>query len=84
MEGFVGGMSNSVKKPIILEGVGFDWEEGDKYSKHVEGKDGEVNWWAVFSVDPGVMKCPSCGICLWWEGRKVKCPDCGHVWEVKN
>lgn len=72
-----------IKDPIILEGPGFDWERGEEVSKHVINSEGNVNWKAASMADPGVMKCPSCGIYLWWEGDKVKCPDCGHIWRPK-
>ena len=72
-----------MKHPIILEGKGFDWDKGQKASEHVMDDEGNVNWYAAFSADPGVMKCPKCGVYLWNEGTKVRCPDCGHEWSPK-
>ena len=46
---------------------------------NVVDEDGNVNWRAAFSADPGVIECPGCGIFLWREGTKVECPDCGEV-----
>lgn len=69
-----------VKHPIILEGQGFDWERGAKMQERVVTEEGRVNWAAAMFADPGVMKCPNCGCYLWNEGKKVRCPDCGHEW----
>lgn len=74
-----------MKNPIILSGKPFDWEFGDKMQEKVAeaAEQGEVNWGAAFFADPGVMKCPGCGVHLWREGERVRCPDCGHEWEVR-
>lgn len=71
-------------RPIILEGKGFDWEAGNRAQEKVAeaAEEGEVNWGAAMLADPGVMKCPGCGVYLDREGKKVECPDCGHVWVV--
>jgi uncharacterized Zn finger protein (UPF0148 family) len=72
-----------MKSPIILEGESFDWKAGQKAASHVINNNGSINWTAAMLADPGVMSCPSCGIHLWWEGKRVRCPDCGHEWNVK-
>ena len=69
-----------MKSPIILDGPAFDWEEGKRCSDQVVDEDGEVNWYAAMGADPGVMACPGCGLYLWQEGDRVRCPDCGHEW----
>lgn len=68
-----------MKRPIILEGKGFPWDEPNPHGAVID-EDGEVNWAAAAFADPGVMKCPGCGEYLWQEGALVKCPDCGHQW----
>ncbi len=66
-----------MKSPIILEGVPFPWNEPNPYGAVVNDA-GKVNWAAAASADPGVMKCPGCGVYLWNEGIQVRCPDCLH------
>ena len=72
-----------MKHAIILEGKGFDWDRGSEMQKHVMTPEGDVNWAAAMFADPGVMSCPKCGVYLWWEGIRVRCPDCGHEWSPK-
>jgi Zn finger protein HypA/HybF involved in hydrogenase expression len=71
-----------MQRPIILEGKPFDWDEGGKNMLNAVDKDGNVNWRAAMSADPGVMRCPSCDEYLWKEGKKVKCPKCSLIFEV--
>jgi hypothetical protein len=73
-----------MKNPIIIEGPPFDWDKGQKCLEQAVDDKGDVNWFAAFNADPGVMACPNCGIHLWNEGKIVKCPDCGHQWETNN
>ena len=68
-----------MQRPIILEGEPFDWLEGQKNLIGAVDENGEVNWLAAMSADPGCMKCPKCQEWLWREGIKVECPECGMV-----
>lgn len=38
--------------------------------------DGEVNWRAAFSADPGITSCPKCRAQHWAWGRIVQCARC--------
>jgi hypothetical protein len=69
-----------MKNVIILEGKSFDWEQGNKAAKHAVDDEGNVNWYAAFGADPGVMSCPKCGTYFWREGTLVKCTECGEEW----
>ena len=71
-----------MRRPIIIEGEEFDWDRGSKAMTHVIADDGEVNWMAAASADPGVTSCPSCKEYYWREGKKVKCKECGCIWEI--
>lgn len=73
-----------MKRPIILEGKPFDWDEGKRYGAQAVDDDGNVNWMAAMFADPGVMACPGCGEHLWNEGMTAKCPDCEHEWRTPN
>ena len=73
-----------IKNPIILEGPAFDWEAGKRHSANAVDSDGNVNWHSAMFADPGIMKCEKCGVYLWQEGYKVRCPDCGHEFETRN
>jgi hypothetical protein len=72
-----------VKAPIILEGKPFDWESTNAHGPAVNAA-GEVNWAAAAWGDPGVMKCPACGVYLWNEGTRVRCPDCSAEFDTGN
>ena len=65
---------------VVLEGPRFDWEAGARAAENVVGDDGEINYWAAASADPGVMACPSCGVYHWREGTRVRCANCAHEW----
>jgi len=67
-----------MKSPIILKGKAFDWEAAAPKASNAVDDKGEVNWRNAMAADPGVMKCPNCGIFLWREGELVECPDCGE------
>ena len=72
-----------MKSPIILEGEPFDWEAGATAADKV--MNGQViNWGAAMAADPGIMACPGCGVFLWREGVRVKCPDCGQEWNQRE
>ncbi len=45
-------------------------------------QDGEVNWRAAFSADPGICTCPNCGINYWAFGNRQRCADCGFEFPV--
>ena len=70
-----------MKRPIILSGNPFDWEQGQKAMLNAVDDKGEVDWRNAFAADPGVMRCPGCQIWLWNEGEEVECPDCHTVFE---
>jgi len=67
-----------VKNAIILKGKPFDWEAAKSSMENAVSEDGTPNFLAAMGADPGVMKCPNCGIFLWREGEFVECPDCGE------
>jgi hypothetical protein len=73
-----------VKSPIIIEGPPADWKAHEKASSHVVDDEGNVNWGSAMCADPGVKKCPGCGLFMWNEGWLVQCPDCEHVFETGN
>lgn len=76
-------MSN-LRTPIIIEGRGFDWDDGKKWASQVQDSDGEINWKAAFFADPGVAQCPYCSVYYWNEGEFVQCLDCGERWHTTN
>jgi hypothetical protein len=65
-----------MQHPIIIEGRAFDWQAGNEAARHLFHDDGEPNWRAAFSADPGVMSCPFCDTSMWDEGTRVECPVC--------
>ena len=44
-------------------------------SANVVNEEGDINWRAAFTADPGVRRC-ECGLYLWDEARVLECPDC--------
>jgi hypothetical protein len=72
-----------LRDPIVLVPENFDqakaWEPCNEAAKHLQHADGEVNWAAAFSADPGVCSCPCCGATYWAWGERQRCVDCG--WE---
>lgn len=73
-----------MKHPIIIEGSPFDWERGKRAMDAVISKSGDVNWGAAMAADPGVTKCPKCGVYFWKEAKLVKCTECGFSWNTEN
>jgi uncharacterized Zn finger protein (UPF0148 family) len=71
-----------MRDPIIIEGPPFDWKRGGEMASRVQNDDGSTNWWAAMGADPGCMTCSACGLSLWKEGYRVKCPDCGHEFDT--
>lgn len=65
-----------MKRAKIIEGLPFDWERGADAMRKSVYPDGEVNWKAAFSADPGVMSCPFCDETMWHEGVVVECVTC--------
>jgi hypothetical protein len=67
--------------PIVIQPPGFDqakqWAKCNEAAKHVERPDGEVNWKAAFSADPGVCSCPACRRMHWAWGSVQRCSGCG-------
>jgi len=70
--------------PIVIDPPDFDqhaaWKEcHDAVEKcgGIQDADGEVNWRAAFSADPGVCSCPACGESYWCWGRRQRCRKCG-------
>jgi predicted RNA-binding Zn-ribbon protein involved in translation (DUF1610 family) len=74
-------VSDGIRDPIILDGPAFPW--GQEQNPAVRD-DGTVDWRAAMNSDPGLMTCPGCGVYLWAEGNRVRCPDCGHEWTTRN
>lgn len=73
-----------MKRPIILDGAPFDWDEGARYGQNAVDDAGNVNWMAAMFADPGVMTCPGCGEHLWNEGDRVRCPHCSHEFTTRS
>lgn len=69
-----------LKDPIVIDPPGFDlasgWAECNEASKHLTHPDGETNWKAAFSADPGVCICPNCHEYFWAWGRTIQCTEC--------
>lgn len=72
-----------IARPIIIEGLPFDWDAGGQAAANAVGDDGEINWGCAFSADPGVVSCPCCGQKHWREGTIVECWRCGKRWRVE-
>lgn len=72
-----------MKDPIVIDPPGFDqsaaWKECSDEVDRCGGleRDGEVNWRAAFSADPGICSCPSCHTSFWAWGSVQKCTECG-------
>lgn len=69
--------------PIVIDPPGFDqdaaWKECSEYVEKCGGlmrADGEPNWRAAFSADPGCCSCPACGEMYWAWGRVQRCAKC--------
>jgi hypothetical protein len=73
-----------MRDPKVIEPAGFDpaagWAECraevDKCGG-IADADGNVNWRAAFSADPGCCSCPHCGEYYWSWGTLIECLDCG-------
>lgn len=72
--------------PIVIKPEGFDvkaaWAECNQEVKDRGGMvtdDGEVNWGAAFSADPGCVSCPNCNQSYWAWGQVIKCSECEFV-----
>lgn len=68
--------------PIVIDPPDFDlkaaWGECREATK--DGfvyPNGEVNWEAAFSADPGCCSCPACRKHHWAWGRRQRCTGCG-------
>lgn len=79
-------MNNTTLDPIVIKPVGFDvkaaWGECHKSVEDQGGltyEDGEVNWGAAFSADPGLCSCPNCDQSYWQWGDVIKCSECEFV-----
>lgn len=76
-----------MEDPIVLDPKGFDqeaaWSEcytAVEKCGGLEAKDGDVNWRAALSDDPGVVSCPECNTYYWMWGRVQRCAKCGFVY----
>lgn len=66
-----------IKRAFIVRGMPFDWEKGSQAINQVVDPDGNVNWKAACSADPGVIHCPTCETYFWREGVELECSSCG-------
>ncbi len=73
-----------ISNPIVIDPPDMDihaaWKQCDKWVKGAGGlfhDDGEPNWRAAFSADPGCVTCPACGETYWAWGRRHRCVKCG-------
>jgi hypothetical protein len=71
-------------EPIILDPPDLTpkqgWDECKRAVDECGGltyPDGEVNWRAAFSADPGICTCPACHQQYWAWGRRQRCRACG-------
>lgn len=70
-----------VNEAIVVDPPGFDVKAGWAWC-HEQSKDGcvypdgEVNWRAAFSADPGIVSCPVCQQMHWAWGRRQRCTVC--------
>lgn len=76
-------MSDEIFEPVIVDPPGFTPEQGWKDCRQsveqcggLTYPDGEVNWRAAFSADPGITSCPACQAKHWSWGRVVRCARC--------
>lgn len=65
-----------MRRPEIIEGHPFDWEDGKKHAENVVDEHGDVNWRSAFFADPGCTSCPTCHAYYWAEGIRQRCLDC--------
>ena len=74
--------SGPILSAVLLDGERFDWQEGAKAAAACVREDGEVDWRAAYSADPGVTRCPKCGTYHWREGTRRRCAfaGCGQEW----
>lgn len=73
--------------PDVVDPPGFDqasaWQECRDEVDRCGGltyPDGEPNWRAAFSADPGCCSCPACGASYWAWGRVHRCKRCQFVY----
>ena len=69
--------------PIVIDPPNFnierEWAQHQKWVEEAGGlthEDGEVNWRAAFSADPGICSCPACQQMYWAFGRRQRCAKC--------
>lgn len=77
------GAGRDLRRPIILTGEPFNWEQAATLLDEALSVDGEIDWQKAMAADPGVMRCPHCQVFLWKEGTEVACPVCGFIFVVK-
>lgn len=76
-----------IADPIVIDPPGYDVAKGWAWC-HEESKDGcvypngEINWRAAFSADPGCCSCPKCHKYHWSFGRRHRCTGCGFEYPV--
>lgn len=76
----------NIQDPIVIDPPGFDCEKGWQSCKEEVDRcgglahdDGEPNWRAAFSADPGCCHCPKCHADYWAWGILLKCRVCDFV-----
>ena len=75
--------------PIVIDPPNFDIKKAWGWHRDEVAKcggltyeDGEPNWQAAFSADPGCCGCPRCDATTWAFGRKQQCARCGFAYPV--
>lgn len=71
-----------IRRPLILTGQPFDWEEAREASRNAVQDDGSPSWREAFAADPGVVRCPQCLAWHWAEGTLVACWACATHFHV--
>ena len=76
-------MGDWLGDPIVIDPPEFNdqaaWKECRDEVDRCGGmtyEDGNPNWRAAFSADPGVCSCPCCGAMYWAWGRVQECRAC--------
>ena len=82
--------SHMIEEPIVIDPPNFNisgaWKEcSDEVDRcgGISHDDGEVNWKAAFSADPGCCECPACHASYWAWGNIQECVKCGFRYEVR-
>lgn len=75
--------------PIVIDPPNFNltaaWQGCSQAVEEAGGmthEDGEPNWRAAFSADPGCCSCPVCREYYWAWGNRQRCVKCGFEYPV--